>query len=118
MRTLLLLLVLLVGTILASPNKPMEDVSKEKLHLVTVLQINAKWNKKNAVNIDNLQNCNIEWAYLEDQNSDIKKKFAKIPFIIIKKENQPLLTWEGNIMFEPTVTLQELQDHVNNYRWK
>jgi len=116
MRTLLLLLAFLVGTLLVSPAKPIKNVSKEKLHSVTVLQINAKWNKKNAVNIDKLRNCNIEWAYLEDQNSDIKKKFAKIPFIIIKKENQPLLTWEGNIMFEPTVTLEELQNHVNNYR--
>jgi len=116
MRTLLPLLVLLVGTLLVSPAKPIEDVSKEKTHSITVLQINAKWNKKNAVNIDKLHNCNKEWAYLEDQNGDIKKKFAKIPFIIIKKENQPLLTWEGNIMFEPTVTLEELQDHVNSYR--
>ena len=116
MKTLLPLLALLVGALLVSPAKPIKDVSEEKTHQITVLQIDAKWNKKNALNIGRLQNCNIEWAYLEDQNSDIKKKFAKIPFIIIKKENQPLLTWEGNIMFEPTVTLQELQDYVNNYR--
>ena len=116
MRTLLPLLALLVGTLLVSPAKPIKDVSKETIHSITVLQINAKWNKKNAVNIDRLRNCNIEWAYLEDQNSNIKKKFAKIPFIIIKKENQPLVTWEGNIMFEPTVTLEEIQSHVNDYR--
>lgn len=116
MRTLLPLLALLLGTLLVSPAKAIKDVSKETIHSITVLQINAKWNKKNAVNIDRLRNCNIEWAYLEDQNSNIKKKFAKIPFIIIKKENQPLITWEGNIMFEPTVTLEQLQNHVNNYR--
>lgn len=116
MRTLIPLLALLVGTLLVSPAKPIKDVSKETIHSITVLQINAKWNKKNAVNIDRLRNCNIEWAYLEDQNSNIKKKFAKIPFIIIKKENQPLITWEGNIMFEPTVTLEQIQNHVNNHR--
>jgi len=116
MRTLILLLALLIGTIFASSEQPTKDVSKKTLHSVTVLQINAKWNKKNAVNITKLQNCNIEWAYLEDQNANIKKKFAKIPFIIIKKENQPIVTWEGNIMFEPTVTLEEIQSHVNDYR--
>ena len=116
MRTLILLLALLIGTIFASSEQPTKDVSKKTLHSVTVLQINAKWNKKNAVNITKLQNCNIEWAYLEDQNGDIKKKFAKIPFIIIKKANQPIVTWEGNIMFEPTVTLEEIQSHVNDYR--
>jgi len=116
MRTLILLLAILIGTLFASSEQPMKDVSKKTLHSVTVLQINAKWNKKNAVNIDKLRNCNIEWAYLEDHNSDIKKNFAKIPFIIIKKENQPIVTWEGNIMFEPTVTLEELQNHINSYR--
>lgn len=118
MKTLLPLLALLVGALLVSPAKSIKDISEEKTHSITVLQINAKWNKKNAVNIDKLQNCNKEWAYLEDQNSDIKKKFAKIPFIIIKKENQPLFAWEGNIMFEPTVTLEEIQDHINAYRLK
>lgn len=116
MRTTFLLLVLFVGAILASPTKSIEDFSNDSAYSVTVLQINARWNKKNAVNIDKLHGCNIEWAYLEDQNSNVKKKFAKIPFIIIKKNNEPLLTWEGNIMFEPTVTVEELQDHVNNHR--
>jgi len=116
MRTTFLLLVLFVGVILASPTKPIENLSNDSAYSVTVLQINAKWNKQNAVNINKLHSCNIEWAYLEDQNSSVKKKFAKIPFIIIKKNDEPLLTWEGNIMFEPTVTVEELQDHVNNHR--
>ncbi len=116
MRTLILLLAIFIGTLFASSEQPMKDVSKKTLHSVTVLQINARWNKKNAVNIDKLRNCNIEWSYLEDHNSNIKKKFTKIPFIVIKKENQPIVTWEGNIMFEPTVTLEELQDHINSYR--
>jgi len=116
MRTTFLLLVLFVGVILASPIKPIENLSNDSAYSVTVLQINAKWNKQNAVNINKLHSCNIEWAYLEDQNSSVKKNFAKIPFIIIKKNDEPLLTWEGNIMFEPTVTVEELQDHVNNHR--
>jgi len=116
MRTTFLLLVLFVGAILAYPIKPIENISNDSLYSLTVLQINARWNKQNAVNIDKLHGCNIEWAYLEDQNTNVKKKFAKIPFIIIKKNDQPLFTWEGNIMFEPTVTVEEIQDHVNNHR--
>jgi hypothetical protein len=108
--------VLFVGVILASPTKPIENLSNDSAYSVTVLQINAKWNKQNAVNINKLHSCNIEWAYLEDQNSSVKKKFAKVPFIIIKKNDEPLITWEGNIMFEPTVTLKEIQDHINSYR--
>ena len=89
MRTLLPLLVLLVGALLVSPAKPIEDVPKEKTHSITVLQINAKWNKKNAVNIDKLHNCNKEWAYLEDQNSDIKKSLPRFLLLLLKKKTNP-----------------------------
>ena len=95
--------------------KPIEDFSNDSAYSVTVLQINARWNKKNAVNIDKLHGCNIEWAYLEDQNSNVKKSSLKFLLLLLKKY-EPLLTWESNIMFEPTVTVEELQDHVNNHR--
>ena len=46
MRTTFLLLVLFVGAILASPTKPIEDFSNDSAYSLTVLQINARWNKK------------------------------------------------------------------------
>ena len=53
----------------------------------------------------------------KDENlEETRSTFKKIPFIIIKEYDEPLLVWEGNIMFEPTVTLEELQTHVNNYK--
>ena len=116
MKKIAPLLVLLIGTLLVSPAKPIEEHKPSKTHKLTVLQINAKWNSANAVDIDRLKNCNIEWAFLEDQNQTVRQKFKKIPFIIIKEYDEPLLVREGNIMFEPTVTLEELQTHVNNYK--
>ena len=116
MKKITPLLVLLIGTLLVSPAKPIEEEKLINTHKLTVLQINAKWNSANAIDIDKLKDCNIEWAYLEDQKQSVRQKFKKIPFIIIKEDDEPLLVWEGNIMFEPTVTLEELQTHVNNHK--
>jgi|TARA_R100000482_G_scaffold89287_1_gene36402 hypothetical protein len=112
MRTSFVIVSLMIGLLFAKPAESTND----KTYDLTVMQINARWNKKNEVKINKLKYCNVEWAYLEDQNTRLQKKFNKIPFIVIKKGNTPLLTWEGNILFEPTVTLEEIQQHINNHR--
>ena len=112
MRTIFLLVTLIFAALFVSP-MPIDETTER--YELTVLQINAKWNENNALDIDRLTNCNIEWAFLEDQNKDIQDKFQKIPFIVIKKGNEPIVFWEGNIMFEPTVTLREIQSHINNH---
>lgn len=112
MRATILLVTLIFAALFVSPMPTNEYTENYEL---TVLQINAKWNESNSLDIDRLKNCNIEWAYLEEQNEDVQNKFQKIPFIVIKKGKEPIAFWEGNIMFEPTVTIQELQAHVNNH---
>ena len=75
----------------------------------TVLHLNAKWNKKNSLPIHTLNGCNLEYAILEDQPSSVQEQFSKIPVIALKKGKQPVRVWEGNIMFEPTITVEEIQ---------
>lgn len=113
MKTIIPFLIIIMAGLLVTP-MPIEE-TKEDYYEITVLQINAKWNEKNAVDINKLKNCNIEWAYLEDQSSNIQEKFQKIPFIVLKKNGEPLRYWEGNILFEPTVTVEEIQTHINEH---
>ncbi len=79
----------------------------------TVLHLNAKWNKSNSLPIHNLNGCNLEWALLEEQPLIVQEKFSKIPVIALKKGNEPIRVWEGNIMFEPTVTIKEIQETLD-----
>ena len=102
MRNVIILLTLLLGIIMIS-SSPIE----------TKPILNAKWNNHNDLDVDLLKGCNIEWALMEDQPKEVQEKFNKIPVIALKKDGKPVMLWEGNIMFEPTVTLEEIQKEID-----
>jgi len=53
---------------------------------------------------------------IEEQSSAVKEKFSKIPVVALKKKGEPVKVWEGNIMFEPTVTVEEIQKVLDSLR--
>ena len=63
-----------------------------------------------------LVGCNLEWALLEEQPTKVQEKFSKIPIIALKKKGEPIKIWEGNIMFEPTVTIEEIQETIDSLK--
>ncbi len=118
MKALLPLITLLLAALLVSPTyKPKE--TKIDSHAITVVQINAEWNEKNSVPLHQLKGCNIKTAYLEQQSTKIQDKFSKIPIIAITtidNPTTPIKMWEGNILFEPTITVEEIQDYINKLK--
>lgn len=118
MKGFIPLIFLLLAAFLVSPtSKPTE--TKIERHTITVLQINAEWNKKNSLALHKLKGCNIESAYLEQQSTKIQDKFSKIPIIAITtidNPTTPIKMWEGNILFEPTTTVEEIQDYINELK--
>jgi hypothetical protein len=42
---------------------------------VTVLQINAEWNKKNNYDLSNITGATIKFSYLKDQPKDVQNKY-------------------------------------------
>jgi len=111
MKSVISFIFLIIAAMLISP---MPVKKEERVHSVTVLQINSNWNKKNSLPLHKLTNCNIEEALYEEQPNHIKKTFNKIPVIAIKKDGKPYRVWEGNIMFEPTVTVEKLQIYIDS----
>tara|TARA_B100000424_G_C22717920_1_gene390191 strand:+ start:242 stop:577 length:336 start_codon:yes stop_codon:yes gene_type:complete len=111
MKNLIYFLLLLLPFSSNVENKT-DDISYD----LTVLHLNANWNKSNAVPIDKLIGCNLEWALLEEQSSAVKEKFSKIPVIALKNKGEPVRVWEGNIMFEATVTVEEIQKVLDSLR--
>jgi len=123
MRNVIILLTLLLGIIMIS-SSPIEtkpiyntdfitEVAYPEDYSITILHLNAKWNNHNDLDVDRLKGCNIEWALMEDQPKEVQEKFNKIPVIALKKDGKPVMLWEGNIMFEPTVTLEEIQKEID-----
>lgn len=125
MKLFILLIFLLLAAFLVSPTgnptKTTGNPTKTKIerHTITVLQINAEWNEKNSIALHKLKGCNIATTYLEQQSTKIQGNFSKIPIIVITtidKPTTPIKMWEGNILFEPTITVEEVQDYINKLK--
>lgn len=113
MRNVIILLTILLGIILVSSSPIESPTTKSDNYPITILHLNAKWNNHNDLDVERLKGCNIEWALMEEQPREVQDKFNRIPVIALKKDGKPLMLWEGNIMFEPTVTLEEIQKEID-----
>jgi len=116
MKTLLPFFLIIAAALLVSPTPISENSITSKEYDINVLQINASWNKKNSVSLEKLIGCNVQYANLESQSKELQQKFSKIPIIAVTKKSEPnklLGYWEGNIMFESNVTVEEIQKVID-----
>tara|TARA_B100000902_G_C27316397_1_gene921618 strand:+ start:2332 stop:2694 length:363 start_codon:yes stop_codon:yes gene_type:complete len=116
MKTLLPFLLIIAAAFLVAPTPFPATPSSSEDYDINVLQINASWNKKNSIKLEKLNGCNVQYAYLESQSKQLQERFSKIPIIAVTKKsqpNKPLGYWEGNIMFESTITIEELQKVID-----
>lgn len=88
--------------------------TKVSSSLPIVTHINSKWNQKNSLNVNLLKSCTVKIGYIEDQTPEIQNKFTKIPIIVVYKDGVVVKLWEGDIMFQPTTTLKEIQKVVDS----
>ena len=81
---------------------------------VKVIQINSRWNRSNSIDLSQLQRCEKLNSYLEDQPFSVQRRLPNVPVILVYKGKETLAMFGGNIMLEPTVSLDSLQSIVNS----
>jgi len=118
MRNLIILLVMIVALFLGTSTNSGSNSTLKPIYdyKVTVTQINSQWNEFNSLPIERLKNCEVRFAYMEDQPQHIQEKYSKIPIIAISIDNKIIKLWEGDIMFQPTTTLSEIQSVVDTLK--
>lgn len=76
---------------------------------ITVVQINAKWNKVNDFKITDLpSSVKYKFAYLEDQNNEVKSQIQAVPVIILYKGSEPVKQWNANLSFKLEVKEEDI----------
>jgi hypothetical protein len=81
----------------------------------TLVQINAKWNIENNLELNIFENVDYKFAYLEDQKSDIKGKINAVPVVILYKGNKPVHQWNADLSFKLELECEEIQSIINKY---
>ena len=80
---------------------------------ITVLQVNSQWNKQHNIDLNNLIGCEVQFAWLEDQNDNFKKQVQTVPVVIIYHKGRPVMQWAADLSFKLDVDINEIQSVVD-----
>jgi hypothetical protein len=70
----------------------------------TLVQINAKWNQKNSINLNIFD------------DGDIKSKINAVPVVILYKGNKPVHQWNADLSFKLDLECEEIEEIINKHR--
>ena len=81
---------------------------------VTVLQINAEWNKKNNYDLSGITGATVKFSYLKDQPKDIQKSIVAVPVIVIMDKNGRVrMQYVADISLKIKVGNLDIQNNVD-----
>ena len=81
---------------------------------VTVLQINAEWNKKNNYDLSGITGATVKFSYLKDQPKDIQKSIVAVPVIVIMDKNGRVrMQYIADISLKIKVGNLDIQNNVD-----
>jgi hypothetical protein len=82
---------------------------------VTVVQINAKWNRSNTLeDLRNLDNCEYVFGWFENQPHSIQSSISSLPVVVVYRDNIPQQQYVGDISLRLSTTFEEIQTLVNS----
>ena len=76
---------------------------------VTVLQINAEWNKKNNYDLSEITGATVKFSYLKDQPKDVQNSVI----VIMDKTGRVRMQYVADISLQIKATRLEIQNTIN-----
>jgi predicted class III extradiol MEMO1 family dioxygenase len=89
------------------------SLGKVEVSDITVLQINAHWNRHHDVNLNSLRGCKVQYGLLERQNKELKNKIKYVPVVVVYKGNKAVRQWSADLSFKLNVDLEEIQQVID-----
>lgn len=87
-----------------------------KAQELTLVQINAKWNVKNNIELNIFDEVEYQFAYLEEQKDDIRSKITAVPVVILYKGNKPIHQWNADLSFKLEIDCEDIQRIINKHK--
>lgn len=78
----------------------------------TLVEINAKWNQLNKVDLPKIEGVKTIYTYLEDQSAELQSRIKAVPVIILYKDNKPVKQWTANLSFKLNITKEEIEHAI------
>ena len=87
-----------------------------KAQELTLVQINAKWNIKNNIDLNIFDDVDYQFAYLEDQKSEIKNKINAVPVVILYKGTKPVHQWNADLSFKLDLACEDIEAIIKRHK--
>jgi hypothetical protein len=79
---------------------------------IRVVQINAKFNQKNTLYLENLRGCKYDFGWLEEQNDKLKSQIKSVPVILIEKDGKIVRTFQAGLDFKLALKREDIQEII------
>jgi len=89
------------------------SLGKVEVSDITVLQINAHWNRNNDIDLNGLTGCKVQYGLLERQSEQLKKQIQYVPVVVIYKGNKAVRQWSADLSFKLNIDIKEIQQVVD-----
>ena len=84
---------------------------------ITVLQINAKWNKQNNYDLSGITGATVKFSWLKDQPKDVQSSIQSVPVIVIIDVNGRVRRqFVADLSFKIQETNMEIQYEINRIK--
>jgi len=84
---------------------------------VTILQINAEWNKNNNYDLSEITGAVVKFSYLKDQPKNIQQSIIAVPVIaIIDKRGKVRRQFIADISLKINASNMEIQNEINRIK--
>jgi len=81
----------------------------------TVVQINAKWNEINKVELPKeIIGAKVLYAYLEEQNNNLKSVIKAVATILVYKDKEPIAQFTAGIDLKLHIKEEDILEVINN----
>jgi hypothetical protein len=85
--------------------------AQEKL---TVIHFNYKWNSRNDYNLRGLENCKVQYAWLEEQPKKIVETIKTVPVIVIlDRDGKVKMQYAADLSFKIQASKEDIQKSIN-----
>lgn len=80
---------------------------------ITVLQINAHWNRHHDINLNSLRGCRVQYGLLERQSKELKNQIKYVPVVVVYKGNKAVRQWSADLSFKLDIDISEIQTVID-----
>lgn len=91
---------------------PFKAKTHSDVDRLSLVHVNAEWNKSNDIKIKYVKGIKIQFTSLEAQSESFKEKVKRVPILVLYKGNKAIYNWQADLSFKLDITEEEIKNII------